>query len=117
MLPVDTWNTFATFFIFYSIMVSCHLIIICLLSIELDIFHNRMWDICSFYAVQVLLSPMVSVWTVGWSLGQVDGLASVITCPSCILSTIRGRMLSLKRDIVRHWFGGIGVQHHSITLI
>ena len=46
------------------------LITICLLSIELDILHNRIWEKCSFYAVQVLLSPMVSGWAVGRSLGQ-----------------------------------------------
>ena len=50
------------------------LITICLLSIELDILQNRIWDICSFYTVQVLVSPMVSGWAVGRSLGQAEGL-------------------------------------------
>ena len=50
------------------------MITVCQLSIELDILHNRIWDICSFYAVQVLLSPMVSDWVVGWFLGQAGGL-------------------------------------------
>ena len=47
---------------------------ICMLSIELDILEYRIWDICSFYTVQVLLSPMVSGWAVGQSLCQVGGL-------------------------------------------
>ena len=50
------------------------MITICLLTIQLDILHNRIWDICSFYGVQVLVSPMVSGWAVGQSLGQVGGL-------------------------------------------
>ena len=32
------------------------MITICLLSIELDILQNSIWDICSSYAVQVLVS-------------------------------------------------------------
>ena len=56
------------------------MIIICLLSIELEILENSIWDICSFYAVKVLLSG----WAFGQSLGQEDGLASVITNPCCI---------------------------------
>ena len=50
------------------------MITICLLSIELGILHNRIWDKCNFYAVQVLLSLMVSGWAVGQSLDQVEGL-------------------------------------------
>ena len=47
---------------------------ICMLSIEVYILHNRIWDICSFYAVQVLLSPVVSGWAVGQSLCHAGGL-------------------------------------------
>ena len=50
------------------------MIIICLLCIELDTLHDRIWDICSFYTVQVLLLPMVSGWAVGQYLGQGGGL-------------------------------------------
>ena len=56
---------------------------ICMLSIELDILHNRIEDICSFYAVQVLLSPMVSDWAVGQRVPS--GRAGlVLTCLCCI---------------------------------
>ena len=49
----------------------------CLFSIELEILCNRIWDICSFYTVQVLLSPMVSGWAVGPSRGHLGGLFSI----------------------------------------
>ena len=64
----------------------CHLLYILLNNAELTCdyhlpvvykighFNNRISDICSFYAEQVLLSPMVSGWAVGRSLGQVGGL-------------------------------------------
>ena len=73
--------------------------------------HDRILDICTFYTVQVLLSPMVSGWAISGRAG------SVLTCSCCISKTVRGSMLSLDRDIERPWLGGVGVQHHSMTLI
>ena len=58
------------------------MITICLFSIELEILHNRIWDICSVYAVQVLLSPMVPGWAVGRSLGQLGGLVQYKLVPA-----------------------------------
>ena len=49
----------------------------CMLSIELDILHNKIWDVCSFYAVQVLLSPMVSGWAVGGLSTKREGWFSI----------------------------------------
>ena len=58
------------------------MVTICLLSIELDILLNKILDICSFDAVTVLLSPMVSSWAVS---GPSRRVALVISCP-CFIS-------------------------------
>ena len=58
------------------------MITICLLSIELDILQNSMKVLrCAGIDVTQVL---VSGWAVVRSLGQVDGLASVITHLYCI---------------------------------
>ena len=44
---------------------------ICMLSIELDVLQNSIWDICSFYSVQLLLSP--KYWC---QAGQLGGLSA-----------------------------------------
>ena len=54
----------------------CHLLYIILNNAELtcdDHLPDRMWDICSFYAVQVLLSPGCQAGQLG-GLSQVEGL-------------------------------------------
>ena len=37
-------------------------------------------------------------------------------CPGCISETLRYKMV-LCCKLQRHWLMGIGVQHHSVTLI
>ena len=66
--------------------------------------------------MQALLSPMVSGLAVGRFLGQAGDWFS-INLSLLYLINIRGRMLSLDRDIERHWLGSVGVQHHSMNLI
>ena len=48
----------------------CHLLYILLNNAELDILQNSILDICSFYAVQVLLSPRY--WCQAGQLGSLS---------------------------------------------
>ena len=70
MLPLDK-HIFHLYILLNNAELTCdyHL------PIELDILHNRNWDTCSFYAVQVLLSPMVS----GWAVENYNNFANLIS--------------------------------------
>ena len=44
-------------------------------------------------------------------------ILTLISCQGYILKTVRCRKLILGSDLVGHWFGNIGVQRSSVTLM